>query len=155
MLEVMDEATARGTPLLRLSEDRAESARSKEKYSKHLCLPVDELSRILGPKLISSVAITGSDPFLRTGTAMTLIFEAKQKEGLLAALAVRRMQAKEKFPQARKVSGTISKSANHKYEGIASPDRTIRSFVSSFNEFVVVTNSTEQLTRLALSLIHI
>ena len=33
MLEVMDEATARGTPLLRLSEDRAESARSKEKYS--------------------------------------------------------------------------------------------------------------------------
>ena len=26
MLEVMEEATARGTPLLRLSEDRAESA---------------------------------------------------------------------------------------------------------------------------------
>ena len=149
MLEVMDEATARGTPLLRLSEDRAESARSKEKYSQQLCLPVDEFSRILGPKLISSVAITGSDPFLRTGTSLTLIFEAKQKEGLLAALALRRMQAKEKFPQAKSVSGKIAKSANHKYEGIASPDRTIRSLVSSFNEFVVVTNSMEQLTRLA------
>ena len=149
MLEVMDEATLRGTPLLRLSEDRAESARSKEKYSQQLCLPVDELSRILGPKLISSVAITGSDPFLRTGTSLTLIFEAKQKEGLLAALAMRRMQAKEKFSQAKPVSGKIPKSANHKYEGIASPDRTIRSFVSSFNEFVVVTNSMEQLTRLA------
>ena len=149
MLEAMDEATARGTPLLRLSEDRAESARSKEKYSRQLCLPVDELSRILGPKLISSVAITGSDPFLRTGTSLTLIFEAKQKEGLLAALAMRRMQAKEKFSQAKPVSGEIPKSANHKYEGIASPDRTIRSFVSSFNEFVVVTNSMEQLTRLA------
>ena len=101
MLEVMDEATARGTPLLRLSEDRAESARSKEKYSQQLCLPVDEFSRILGPKLISSVAITGSDPFLRTGTSLTLIFEAKQKEGLLAALAMRRMQAKEKFPSSQ------------------------------------------------------
>jgi hypothetical protein len=149
MLEVMDEATLRATPLLRLSEDRAESARSKEKYSQQLCLPVDELSRILGPKLISSVAITGSDPFLRTGTSLTLIFEAKQKEGLLAALAMRRMQAKEKFPQAKPVSGKIPKSVNHTYEGIASPDRTIRSFVSSFNEFVVVTNSMEQLTRLA------
>ena len=148
MLEVMDEATLRGTPLLRLSEDRAESARSKEKYSQQLCLPVDELSRILGPKLISSVAITGSDPFLRTGTSLTLIFEAKQKEGLIAALAMRRMQAKEKFPQAKPVSGKIPKSANHTYEGMASPDRTIRSFVSSFNEFVVVTNSMEQLTRL-------
>ena len=149
MLEVMDEATLRGTPLLRLSEDRAESARSKEKYSQQLCLPVDELSRILGPKLITSVAITGSDPFLRTGTSLTLIFEAKQKEGLLAALAMRRMQAKEKFPQAKPVSGKIPKSANHTYEGMASPDRIIRSFVSSFNEFVVVTNSMEQLTRLA------
>ena len=149
MLEVMDEATLRATPLLRLSEDRAESARSKEKYSQQLCLPVDELSRILGPKLISSVAITGSDPFLRTGTSLTLIFEAKQKEGLLAALAMRRMQAKEKFPQAKPVSGKIPKSVNHTYEGIASPDRTIRSFISSFNEFVVVTNSMEQLTRFA------
>jgi hypothetical protein len=149
MLEVMDEATSRGTPLLRLSEDRAESARSKEKYSKQLCLPVDELARILGPKLISSVAITGSDPFLRTGTSLTLIFEAKQKAGLLSALALRRMQAKEKFPQAKPVSGKIPKSASHTYKGIASPDRTVRSFVSSFNEFVVVTNSMEQLTRLA------
>ena len=149
MLEVMEEATARGTPLLRLSEDRAESARSKEKYSRQLCLPVDELSRILGPKLISSVAITGSDPFLRTGTSLTLIFEAKQKEGLLAALALRRVQAKEKFPQSKTLSGKIPKSTNHKYEGIASPDRTIKSLVSSFNEFVVVTNSMEQLTLLA------
>ncbi len=148
LLEVMDEATERVTPLLRLSEDRAESARSKEKYSQQLCLPVDEFSRILGPKLISSVAITGSDPFLRTGTSLTLIFEAKQKEGLLAALALRRIQAKEKFSQAKSVSGKIPKSANHQYEGIVSPDRTIRSFVCSFNEFVVVTNSMEQLTRL-------
>ena len=147
MLEVMDETTARGTPLLRLSEGRAESARSKEKYSQQLCLPVDEFSRILGPKLISSVAITGSDPFLHRNFSYTH-FRSYKKEGLLAALTLRRMQAKEKFPQAKSVSGKIPKSANHKYEGIASPDRTIRSFVSSFNEFVVVTNSMEQLIRL-------
>jgi hypothetical protein len=66
--------------------------------------------------------MTGSDPFLRTGTSLTLIFEAKQKEGLLAALAMRRMQAKEKFPQAKSVSGKNHQSpAHHRYEGIASP----------------------------------
>ena len=59
MIEVMDEATEQGTPLLRLGEGRAESARSREKYREQLCLPDTELSRILGPKLISSVAMTG------------------------------------------------------------------------------------------------
>ena len=67
-----------GTPLLRISENRVESAGSKEKYSKQLCLPLDKLSKMLGPKLISSIAITGSDPFIRTGTSFTVIFEAKQ-----------------------------------------------------------------------------
>ena len=78
MLELMDEATARGTPLLRLSEDRAESARSKENTPSSSACQLTSY-RILGPKLISSVAITGSDPFLRTGTSLALIFEAKQK----------------------------------------------------------------------------
>ena len=149
MLEVMDEATARGTPLLRLTEGRAESARSKEKYSKQLCLPIDELSRMLGPKLISSVAITGCDPFLRTGTSLTFVFEAKQKQALLAALALRRMEAQKKHPQAQTVSGTIPQAQKHKYKGIKTQDHSIRSLVCSFDNFVVVTNSLEQLTRLA------
>ena len=121
MLEVMDEATARGTPLLRLSEGRAESARSKEKYSQQLCLPVDEFSRILGPKLISSVAITGSDPFLRTGTSLTLIFEAKRKEGLQAALALRRMQAKEKFPKPSRYRGKSQNQKSTSTKGLSPP----------------------------------
>ena len=75
-----------------------------------------------------------------TGTSLALIFEAKQ-EGLLGGSCNTWDASKEKFPQAKTVSGEIAKSGNHKYRGIASPDRTIRSLVSSFNEFVVVTNS--------------
>ncbi len=149
MLEVLDEATSRGTPLLRLSEERAESARSKEKYARQLCLPMDRLSRILGPELISSISITGSDPFLRTGTSLTLIFQARQKEALLAALKLRRMEALRKFPEAKLVSGKIPDSEKGGYEGISSEDRAIRSLVSSFDDFVVVSNSFEQLTRIS------
>ena len=149
MLEVMDQANERGTPFLRVSEDRAESARSKEKYSEQLCLPSDELSRILGPKLISSVAITGSDPFIRTGTCFTVIFEAKQKQSLLSALALRRMEAHKKNDNSGMVSGKIPQSKTSNYQGLTTKDRSIRSFVSSFDNFVVVTNSIDQLTQIA------
>ena len=149
MLEVMDQANERGTPFLRVSEDRAESARSKEKYSEQLCLPSDELSRILGPKLISSVAITGSDPFIRTGTCFTVIFEAKQKQSLLSALALRRMEAHKKNDDSGMVSGKIPQSKTSNYQGLTTKDRSIRSFVSSFDNFVVVTNSIDQLTQIA------
>ena len=149
MLEVMDQANERGTPFLRVSEDRAESARSKEKYSEQLCLPSDELSRILGPKLISSVAITGSDPFIRTGTCFTVIFEARQKQSLLSALALRRMEAHKKNDDSGMVSGKIPQSKTSNYQGLTTKDRSIRSFVSSFDNFVVVTNSIDQLTKIA------
>ena len=149
MLEVMDQANERGTPFLRVSEDRAESARSKEKYSEQLCLPSDELSRILGPKLISSVAITGSDPLIRTGTCFTVIFEAKQKQSLLSALALRRMEAHKKNDDSGMVSGKIPQSKTSNYQGLTTKDRSIRSFVSSFDNFVVVTNSIDQLTQIA------
>ena len=149
MLEVMDEVVARGTTLLGIREERTESTRSKEKYSQQLCLPIDDLSRILGPKLISSVAITGSDPFFRTGTSLTLVFEAKQKQALLAALALQRMEIQKKFPKAQAVAGTIPRVQKYKYKGIKTEDCSIQSFVCSFENFIVVTNSLEQLTRLA------
>jgi len=149
MLDVMNELNKQGTPLLRLSENRAESARSREKYSQQLCLPVDRLSEIIGPKLIASVAITGSDPFLRTGTSLTIIFQAKQKQTLLAALSLYRVEAQKKSPSAKLFQGKIPGFENSSFIGLSSPDRSIRSYVSSFGNFVVVTNSIEQLIRIA------
>ena len=149
MLEVMDQTVQRGTPLLRISENRVESAGSKEKYSKQLCLPLDKLSKMLGPKLISSIAITGSDPFIRTGTSFTVIFEAKQKQALLAALALRRIEAHKLNQDSSTVKAKIPQSNEAKYEGLTTKDKSIQSFVSSFDNFVVVTNSIDQLTQIA------
>ena len=143
MVEVMDKATLWGTPLLRLSEGRAESARSREKYRDQLCLPDTELSRVLGPKLISSVAMTGSDPFLRTGTSLTVLFEAKQTDALVAALALRRLESSQKNKSAKNVSGTIS---GVKYSGLVAPGDMIKSYSATVaKNIVVVTNSLNQL----------
>ncbi len=146
MVEVMDEATAQGTPLLRLGEGRAESARSREKYRDQLCLPDTELSRILGPKLIASVAMTGSDPFLRTGTSLSVLFEAKQTEALVAALALRRLESSQKNKNAKGVTGTI---AGTNYVGLVAPGDFIKSYAATIGKnVVVVTNSLEQLRKI-------
>ena len=143
MIEVMDKATLWGTPLLRLSEGRAESARSREKYRDQLCLPDTELSRVLGPKLISSVAMTGSDPFLRTGTSLTILFETKQTDALVAALALRRLESSQKNKSAKNVSGTIS---GVKYSGLVASGDMIKSYSATVaKNIVVVTNSLNQL----------
>jgi hypothetical protein len=146
MIEIMDEATSQGTPLLRLGEGRAESARSREKYREQLCLPDSELSRILGPKLIASVAMTGCDPFLRTGTSLTVLFEAKQTETLFAALALRRLESSQKNKTAKAVKGTI---AGINYVGLVAPGDLIKSYSATVSKnAVVVTNSLEQLRQI-------
>jgi hypothetical protein len=148
MLEVMDEAKTQGTPLLRLSEGRAESAQSREKYCNQLCLPDTQLSRILGPKLINSVAMTGSDPFIRTGTSLTVLFEAKKTEALVAALTMRRLESSQKNKDAKMVKGTI---AGVQYNGLVAPGDMIKSYTATVSKnVVIVTNSLTQLKRIIL-----
>jgi hypothetical protein len=147
LLTIFDEAALQGTPLLRLAEARSESAQSKEKYRDQLCLPVTELSRLLGPKLIASVAMTGGDPFLRTGTDLTILYEAKQTEALVASLALRRLQTSQKRKDTKAVTGTV---AGIDYVGLVSPDHSVKSYSAVLGKnIVVVTNSLAQLRRLA------
>jgi hypothetical protein len=147
MMTVFDEATLRGTPLLRMFEARAESAKSKEKYELQLCLPATELSRLLGPQLIESVAFTSSDPFLRTGTDLAILYKAKNLQGLVAALTLRRAQTAITHPQAKAVDGKV---AGISYMGLVSKDRLICSYSATLGgNVVVVTNSLAQLKKLA------
>ena len=79
MVEVMDEATAEHS-LLRLGEGRAESARSREKYREQLCLPDFGAKPNLRPKLIASVAMSGSDPSCARGPRCPCFSRTKQTE---------------------------------------------------------------------------
>ena len=147
MMTVFDEATLRATPLLRMFEARAESAKSKEKYELQLCMPATELSRLLGPQLINSVAFTSSDPFLRTGTDLAIMYKAKNLNGLVAALALRRAQTAASHPHAKPVKGVIS--GNIEYIGLVSKDRAVCSYSATLgDDVVVVTNSLAQLKKL-------
>ncbi|HEX4643972.1 MAG TPA: hypothetical protein VH598_00030, partial [Verrucomicrobiae bacterium] len=82
LAEMMDEADTNGTPILQIFEPRSEDMDSRGRYQKQLCLGMSEIARRLGPQVIGSAAFTGSDPYLRTGTDLGVLFEAKQPEVL-------------------------------------------------------------------------
>ncbi|MCP4220155.1 MAG: hypothetical protein GY765_36325 [bacterium] len=147
MIDLVDELDNRGTPVLQVLEPRSEDALTRERYQKQLILPTSKLSKILGPKLVSSVAFTGSDPYLRTGTDLAVLFSTKNKKLLTAALSIRRNAATVLNQKCRKLKGTIK---GISYSGLVTPDRSVSSYMAELDDTtVVVTNSLFQLKQLA------
>jgi hypothetical protein len=145
MLGLMDEAKNKGIPVLRLLEPRSEDGRTQERYERQLCLSTDALSRLLGPALISGLAVTGSDPYLRTGSDVAVLFHAVDTAALQAAIGVRNAAATAANADVSAVSGTV---LDVPYTGVVSPDRAICSYLAALGPVVVVTNSLGQLERL-------
>ena len=146
MTTLMDEAKANGTPLLHMIMQRSENARTRERSEKQLCLSVSAISRLFGPAVINSVAMTGSDPYLRLGTDVALLFEAKSTDALRAYLKARHAEAATAEADCQLVSGRVS---NVSYTGAITPDRAVCSYAATLGKVVVVTNSLPQLERLA------
>ncbi|MBI4878090.1 MAG: hypothetical protein HY812_00300 [Planctomycetes bacterium] len=141
-----DEAARTGTPLLRLLEGQAADAFTRERYEHQLCLPLSELTRKLGPMLVASVAVTGSDPYLRTGSDVAMLFESKAPEALLAFLAAAHQAAAAADESVEMLSG---QSGGMRWAGARSPDRSICSYAARDGDVVLVTNSLVQVEALA------
>ena len=146
MTSLVDEARESGTPLLHLLEPRSEDARTQERYERQLCLVLDGLARMLGGQAVASVALTGSDPYLRTGSDVALIFEASRPEALLAFVRARQKAALESTPGAEARSGRVGEL---EYEAVVAPDRSVCSYLARLSDGAIcVTNSKAQLLRL-------
>ena len=144
-LAVADEVSRQGTPLSRLAMSRSEDELTKHRYERQLCLPLSTLARLLGPTVIDSVAVTGSDPYFFTGTDVALLFETRQpaalKTLLLGRAAVSAAEAGGK-PISGKADGLA-------WSGFLSADRRVSCLIAELAGAVVVTNSPAQLAQLA------
>lgn len=145
MSQMIDEADANGTPVLQLLEPRSEDANCRGRYQKQLCVGMSDLSRLLGPQVVASVAFTGSDPFLRVGTDVAILFEARNAELILNFIAAQHKAAQMASPDVKPVKGTIEGVA---YTGVVAPDRSVSSYLASVKNVVVVCNSLKQLETL-------
>lgn len=145
-LKVADEAKLHGSSILRHTEFSAQDTHLVERYEQQLGLSLSTLGWMLGPQLVTSVVITGGDPYFATGTDVAVLFEAKQPSVLASLLLAKVRLNSAKITDAKPVEGTID---GIKYVGQRSPDRRVCSYIAEMDRTVVVTNSLAQLRRLS------
>lgn len=144
LMVMSDEMNGGGLPLFRGMTTRSEDGRIAERYQRQLCLQLSKVARLLGPKAIASVAITGSDPYFPTGTDVALVFRPVDGADL-RTLLLNQVRANAAGLNAEAVSGAEDGIG---YEGMATADRSVCSYVATIGGNVVVTNSKVQLRRL-------
>jgi hypothetical protein len=145
MVALADRADEQGTPVLAALSDPTGEADTKGRTQRQLGLPLSELARLLGPKVIESVAITGGDPYLRSGSDVALLFRARDRDVLHALVLARVAAAVAGEPGVVTGEGTVD---NLGYVAHRTPDRAVCSYVARIGEVVIVTNSEAQLRRL-------
>lgn len=146
MATLIDEAKALGTEGLALFAEESRQAFTHERYERQLCLSLDTFSRMLGPTAIKSVAFTGSDPYLRTGSDVAILYEPTDADTLFTFIRARQELTRKSTAGVETVSGKINDTEWH---GVVSPTRSVCSYVAIINGTIVVTNSLGQLEKLA------
>ncbi len=75
---LMDEADAWITPLTHILQQNPEDRGLSETYQAQLGLERSELARLLGPAVVGQLALVGSDPYLREGSDVSVIFQVRE-----------------------------------------------------------------------------
>jgi hypothetical protein len=145
LLDRVDRAV---TPAVRVLERHRQQLDLSERYRLELGLPQDELSRVLGPHLVHSLVITGSDPMLRQGSDVSLILDVPASETVLNVLSVKRAQLSQQYP----LTATNWAHAGVSVSSYQSVDGRVRQEVASFKRgdgktFVLLSNSKNAVQR--------
>lgn len=146
LMEALDQTSEDGLPVFRAARPRSQDARLVDRYQKQLGLHATRFARALGPSVIRSVAVTGSDPYFPTGTDVAVLFEAADPAALRPLIVSQVMMSAAGTPAVLGATGVIN---GVSYDGAASADREVCSYVATIGNYVVVTNSLVQIRRLA------
>lgn len=143
-LEVYDAAKGHGLPLAGALDPRGGGRDLFGMYEGQLGVSLDQLARMLGAEAIETLAITGSDPFVRTGTDLGILFEPKLEAPLFADLAARQGRA----AQAAGVDLERGEIGAATWQGAQTTDRGFSSYLLRSRGLIVLTNSMAQLERI-------
>ena len=148
MVEVATNTNEETSAIYAIGEPISESAHVRERYERQLGLSLDTSAKIVGPLMIGSVAVTGGDPYFRTGTDVAVLFEAKVDTAvaLLKAIDAQVEANTQPDPKTKTSQGKLGELS---YTCRQTKNRSICSYVARLGDAVVVTNSLAQLQRLA------
>jgi hypothetical protein len=143
---LLTEAQGSRLPMVVRAMAQPQDTMTLDRYQHQLCVSLNGLAQIIGPKLVTSIAITGSDPYLPIGSDLTLIFQSNDPAALQSLLQAQITLAQQTNPNAKPIDAKLGQTH---YTGATSPDRSISTFLASFGNAVVLTNSLPQLQRIA------
>lgn len=142
--QLADFAQQWGHSLLESPEVGGADAGLRARLQKQICLPATLLSRVLGPMIVKEIAVTGSDPYFREGTDVTVIFDTASPDLFKAAVDQYWKAALAENPSADTkpiTSGTT-------VEKIVTPDRSVSAYRAFLGSTVVYSNSLPALQRI-------
>lgn len=142
MVDVADQLSDSAKPFVHLFDGRAERSLVRERYEAQLCLQLDGLTRALGGQVIREAAVTGSDPYMRTGTDVALLLRGNPEA--IGAFLRPRLAAAAEAGGVQVIEGKI---AGWPHFSAHTQDRSLSSFVALTDSMVVVANSSSQLRR--------
>lgn len=128
-----------GTNAVRAFEVTSRDYRLKERYEKQLCLRSTWLGKTLGPALLRGVAMTGSDPYLREGTDVSIIFHVTNKPLFLGAVERFIREARMEFRNQLREDRTDYQGVT--IESHVTPLREVSLHRATLGDFVVYSNS--------------
>lgn len=116
-------------------------------YQKQLALPLNAITRFAGNTLIGEVAVTGSDPYFRTGTDVAVLMRSNplhsdQPDLLLQSILAQVGALAAQQPGAKKVEHSVDE---HTFTEWSTENRKLCSFVGRVDDTVVVSNSLHQM----------
>ena len=110
----------------------------RDRQQEQLCLEESDLAEVLGPAVISDVALIGTDMFQRDGASMGILFEARNSALLANNINTDRAEAMKANPTAVEEEVTIG---DRKAFYLHTPDNRLRSFYVAIDAYHLVTTS--------------
>lgn len=138
LVNVSDELKRLVTQPSIMIDERSVDALTLERLEHQLCLPVSDVARRFGALLVKQVAITGSDPFLRSGSDVAVLFETREK-GTELLVEYWKANAKQRGPL------QTGKAGNLDYNFVRTADRSTSTYLAQNGSVILITNSPVQL----------
>ncbi|MEP7126549.1 MAG: hypothetical protein ABJE95_36800 [Byssovorax sp.] len=145
LFQLSDQLDAWATPIVDALDRRAAEQDLAGRYETQLGLARTALARALGKDVVAQVALVGSDPYLREGSDVSVIFQVKQRGlfevGLASTLAARARE-----------HGSVA-AATTSYQGVdirvaTSPDGAVHQHRATVGDVEIVSNSPAAIRRI-------
>ncbi len=141
--QIIDRSSELARPIVQWFEPQSQTTDVLGFYQNQLGLPLDALTRQVGKALIDEVALTGSDPYFRTGTDVAVLMKTQQPTILHQAILA---QVTAQSAQHKDVKRIDHKAGEHLIAQWSNPRRDFCSLVTVVGDIVVVSNSIFQMT---------